>query len=1219
MTPGAVEQNAAEGRHLALLQINLHHAKAASAVLSERFMRSNLDVVLIQEPWVNRGAVRGLPSQQCKVLYCQEVESPRAAILLKNGVNFSPVSEFITRDLVAVEVEVLTEGGKQEAICASAYFPDVSDEPPPEEVVRLINHCKAKNKQFIIGCDANAHHTVWGSRDINKRGEYLLQYLVANNITILNRGSEPTFVNAVRQEVIDLTLASSFISTKVTNWHVSQEASLSDHRQIRFDLEAMNTAQHVFRVPKLTDWEAYRGQLKSELEGIGSNIESIHDLNLAASLLKETIISSYERCCPIKHKKANRDVPWWNRELGLLRAEARRQFNRAKRSGEWSEYRAILTAYNKELRKSKRRSWRSFCEGIEQLPTAVRLQKVLSKEHSNGMGHLQKPDGSYTESREETVRVLLQTHFPDSVVVEEGDSESDEVQAIPKPANRVMSLSGRIFTPNRIRWAVGSFKPYKSPGRDGIFPALLKEGLEELLPSLVKIFRASYAWGFIPLVWRDVNVVFIPKAGRRPAAQPKSYRPISLTSFLLKAMEKVLDQFLRNETLTRSPLHEDQFAYQKGKSTVTALHCLVGKLEGSIRTKDIALCGFLDIEGAFDNASFSSIERAAVRKGFEPSTIKWILSMLQCRRISASLGGHSVTVKAIKGCPQGGVISPLLWSILVDDLLVSMNSAGYEVQGYADDIVIIVRGKFEGTVVNRMQSALNHVSNWCQKEDLSVNPGKTIIVPFTKRRLNLGALTLNGTVIPYSREVKYLGVVLDQKLTWNTHINRTVEKALMATWTCQRLFGKTWGLQPKMILWTYLTVIRPMVNYASLVWWPKTLQKTAQTKLQKVQRLACLGVTGAMRTCPTAAMEAMLDLLPLHLHVKKEAAQSAFLVQRVYAYKPGNLAGHLRILNEFEQFQVHFKVTDIMLKTFNFERSFEVAINSRQSWQSGAPSLERGALIWYTDGSRMDGRVGIGVKGPNFSLAKALGTSPTIFQAETHAIQVCALENLEKGLRGARIYIMSDSQAALKALSNHTFESKLVLDCFNALNELGSRNKVTLMWVPGHEGIEGNEIADRLAKEGAESQFIGPEPFCGTNRSHVKSALRLWEDRTKSSIWEMLPGLRQSKKFLTFSSRRTKSLLLLNKQDLRLLTGLLTGHCPLRYHLKKMGTIEDDNCRLCLEHEETAEHILCSCEAIAYQRLCYWGKALLEPRDIQQAAPRKILGFVKSLRIDWET
>jgi hypothetical protein len=95
-----------------------------------------------------------------------------------------------------------------------------------------------------------------------------------------------------------------------------------------------------------------------------------------------------------------------------------------------------------------------------------------------------------------------------------------------------------FVTHGRVAWAIDSFAPYKSPGMDGIFPALLQEGREALVPYLFRIFRACLATGSVPGTWSHVKLLLIPMPGRDSYGGHKDYRPISLTSFLLKTMER---------------------------------------------------------------------------------------------------------------------------------------------------------------------------------------------------------------------------------------------------------------------------------------------------------------------------------------------------------------------------------------------------------------------------------------------------------------------------------------------------------------------------------------------------------------------------------------------------------------------------------------------------------------------------------------------------------
>lgn len=119
------------------LQVNLHHAKGASGILCRRFIRENLDVALIQEPWSNDNRILGISTPKCKLFYDSTQTAPRAAILIRDNLKFTPVTEFIKKDIVAIQLEVPTTRGKTEIIVASAYFPGDDVEIPPHLHLQL--------------------------------------------------------------------------------------------------------------------------------------------------------------------------------------------------------------------------------------------------------------------------------------------------------------------------------------------------------------------------------------------------------------------------------------------------------------------------------------------------------------------------------------------------------------------------------------------------------------------------------------------------------------------------------------------------------------------------------------------------------------------------------------------------------------------------------------------------------------------------------------------------------------------------------------------------------------------------------------------------------------------------------------------------------------------------------------------------------------------------
>jgi hypothetical protein len=191
-------------------------------------------------------------------------------------------------------------------------------------------------------------------------------------------------------------------------------------------------------------------------------------------------------------------------------------------------------------------------------------------------------------------------------------------------------------------------------------------------------------------------------------------------------------------------------------------------------------------------------------------------------------------------------LSPLLWC-LVNELLPWLSEGGVYSQGYVDDIGLL-RGKFPNTVSGLIQWGLHTVKAWCDELSLSVNPNKTELFAFTRRRKLPWFFEphLFGTTLHRSMSVKCLVVILDSRLTWREYVDVKVRKAENLLWACRRAYGVMWGLRPRVVHWLYVSNFRPSVTFASMVWWPGCQTASAKKKLNRIQRLACLGIAGAM-------------------------------------------------------------------------------------------------------------------------------------------------------------------------------------------------------------------------------------------------------------------------------------------------------------------------------------------------------------------------------------
>lgn len=593
--------------------------------------------------------------------------------------------------------------------------------------------------------------------------------------------------------------------------------------------------------------------------------------------------------------------------------------------------------------------------------------------------------------------------------------------------------------------------------------------------------------------------------------------------------------------------------------------------------------------------------------------------MLKCRLTTAELGSETVTVRAVRGFAQGGVLSSFLWNLLVDSLLSRLNRTGYPSLGFADDGNILIQGMHLPTVCSLMTSALRIVETWCGERNLSVNPGKTELMLFTRKRKipQVRWPTFYGTQLQPTQEVKYLGIILDPKLTFKSHLDTRIRKATGILWQCRRTFGKTWGLSPKMVHWSYVSLVRPFLLYGAIVWWNRAQMETSKQKLSKLQRLAGVSITSAMRTTPTVALDILLNLPPLEALIATEARRSMYRIGTILGRRvePSILTGinSGRILQTARPAPA---LIDTMTAKLIFERRFRCDIPMRTNWMENN-TTESGpkSKVFYTDGSLIDGIAGAGVflDGLHTEESFPLGKNTTVFQAEVFAIIQATCIAQQNGWSGQSIFIYSDSQAAIKAVQSRRVTSRLVEEAVSRLNKLGLNNRVVVAWVPGHSGIPGNDKADCLARDGSTTSFCGPEPCLGISYAGVKLDMNRELSQYHLRHWQNTGSSRQTKMFVKGpDANRTRLLLAMTRRELKNVVSIVTGHCPLNEHLHRIGVAASPTCEGCCEEYESAEHFLCECPAYIQIRLRTLGIHILNNSDLPKLNLAKVSSFIKS-------
>jgi hypothetical protein len=216
-----------------------------------------------------------------------------------------------------------------------------------------------------------------------------------------------------------------------------------------------------------------------------------------------------------------------------------------------AEYHSLYKLYKEECKTVKRESWKKFCSQTKGLAEMANLAKIIKYHPKYAIGLLKDPHTSIlATSPEATMDILTSTSFPGSRIAR---TEELVLLDIAEQSNRK-----GLFKPIQAEWrtsaltkdAIASFGANKAAGPDGFKPIALQSLPDICLDKLVLIYDAVMTAGYTPLIWRSARVVYIPKIGKTDYALAKSYRPISLTPFLFKGLERLVHWHLQETTLT---------------------------------------------------------------------------------------------------------------------------------------------------------------------------------------------------------------------------------------------------------------------------------------------------------------------------------------------------------------------------------------------------------------------------------------------------------------------------------------------------------------------------------------------------------------------------------------------------------------------------------------------------------------------------------------------
>jgi len=374
------------------------------------------------------------------------------------------------------------------------------------------------------------------------------------------------------------------------------------------------------------------------------------------------------------------------------------------------------------------------------------------------------------------------------------------------------------------------------------------------------------------------------------------------------------------------------------------------------------------------------------------------------------------------------------------------------------------------------------------------------------------------------------------------------------------------------------------LTYGALFFASSAQKEKWKKELKRLNRLAALCIAPAMRSTPTDGLSIIYNLPPIEFILEAEAIKTVRRIERVQKPKWDGLGGgaqlgHIKWAKNRMPYQTAGPIEDHIPKKFNWNKTYN--INS-SSFEMGQPIESNSGITIFTDGSKHDNHTGYGVIGMDkegdilFKESGYTGDIASVFQTEVIAIQRAC--EIAKEFDTTEVFINSDSQAAIRALAKAKINSKTVLEAVDSLQTLGNHTEVTLSWVKAHVNFRGNELADKTAKEGAALKCAGPAPFLPINEAVFNSKVKANIYKNWTDKWKTQLDYRQTKLWFPVPSKsRSDVILKKDRQTVRGLVKIITGHNNMNYHRNIQKLTDDSTCRRCEEAEETAWHVVWEC------------------------------------------
>ena len=415
-------------------------------------------------------------------------------------------------------------------------------------------------------------------------------------------------------------------------------------------------------------------------------------------------------------------------------------------------------------------------------------------------------------------------------------------------------------------------KTRKSPGPDNLPNWVLRDFAFALCEPLCYIFNFSLHEGVVPAIWKQANIIVIPKI-KPPKSVEQDLRPISLTPTVSKVFESLVGRRLLATVADK--FDKKQFGGIKGRSTSHALVDMLHTWNKALDEEQSARILFIDYAKAFDHVDHKTVMTKLAALGVSPILLRWIRSFLMDRQQRVKIGNlYSDWSSPNGGMPQGTWLGPFVFLSIINDL-----QSALHLHKFVDDCTLSeVLPKLSASA---MQQELDAVDNWSKANYMNINSKKTKEMQLQPSRKNCPpALRLNNLPIEQVRSYKLLGLHVTNELRWSEHISAICSKAAQRLHFLKQL--KRAAMSSTDLVYYYQAVIRPVVEYACVVWHSSITKKQSEL-IERIQRRAAKIIFGHDSDALTALS------LPL-LSDRRELLTKEFFASLL---RPNNCLHHL--------------------------------------------------------------------------------------------------------------------------------------------------------------------------------------------------------------------------------------------------------------------------------------------------------------------------------------